>query len=203
MLQMKKPLRLSRDLRFALATLIVTCMVTTIAWCFPSEPTGVAKIARVANPDIVTTPVPWSGTFIAKRVMSPIRSALRMRQSEIDVMEVPKPDGTLNHAVHWDGNAKEHQVQGSESKVPGVIRRWAPFSLLWAPESYVFYVNGKETWRSSAGGVCQVPVYAMLSTEIGSWVVAIDEQMLPDRFVVDYVRVYDHGNSRATKRGPS
>lgn len=121
--------------------------------------------------------------------------------SEIDIMEVPKRDGTVNHAIHWDGYGREHQVKGSEAKVRGVLKRWATFSLLWTPECYVFHVNGRETWRSTAGGVCQVPVYAMLSTEIGTWAGEIDEHELPDRFVVDYVRVYDLAKPRSTEKG--
>lgn len=111
--------------------------------------------------------------------------------SEIDIMEVPKRDGTINFAIHWDGYGKDHKVQGSEVKLPEVINDWATYSLLWTPEEYVYYINGKEVWRTKAGGVNQVPVYAMLSTEIGTWAGKIDEKKLPDSFIVDYVRVYD------------
>ena len=30
------------------------------------------------------------------------------------------------------------------------------FSIWWKPDEYVFHVDGKETWRTDAGGVCQV-----------------------------------------------
>ena len=53
------------------------------------------------------------------------------------------------------------------------------------------YVDGKETWRTKAGGVCQVPLYIKLSDEIGDWGGDITKAKLPDRFLVDYVRVYD------------
>jgi hypothetical protein len=59
------------------------------------------------------------------------------------------------------------------------------------PEQYVFCVDGKETWRTKAGGVCQVPVYILLSDEIGKWAGDITKAKLPDKFLVDYVRVYD------------
>ena len=54
-----------------------------------------------------------------------------------------------------------------------------------------FYVDGKQTWRSKAGGVCQVPEYILLSDEIGNWGGDISQAKLPDEFLVDYVRVYD------------
>lgn len=64
------------------------------------------------------------------------------------------------------------------------------FSLWWKADEYVFYVDGKETWKTDAGGVCQVPLYIKLSDEIGKWGGDIAKAKLPDRFVVDYVRVY-------------
>ena len=42
-----------------------------------------------------------------------------------------------------------------------------------------------------AGGVCQVPLYIKLSDEIGSWAGETRRAKLPDRFLIDYVRVYD------------
>jgi hypothetical protein len=54
-----------------------------------------------------------------------------------------------------------------------------------------FYVDGKEVWRSSAGGVSQVPEFLKLTNEIGNWAGDIKKAKLPDYFEVDYVRVYD------------
>ena len=57
--------------------------------------------------------------------------------------------------------------------------------------TYTFYVDGKEVWRSKAGGVSQVPEYLKLTEEIGKWGGDITKAQLPDFFEVDYVRVYD------------
>ena len=62
---------------------------------------------------------------------------------------------------------------------------------------YYTYIDGKEVWRSSAGGVSQVPEYLKLTNEIGKWAGDIKQAKLPDYFEVDYVRVYervDRGN---------
>jgi beta-glucanase (GH16 family) len=72
---------------------------------------------------------------------------------------------------------------------------WHTFGLLWSPDEYVFFVDGTETWRTNAGGVCQVPQYMLLSDEIGKWAGDISTAKLPDRFLVDYVRVYDSVNA--------
>ncbi len=110
--------------------------------------------------------------------------------SEIDIMEKPWLDERLNHAIHWD-YGQPNSSAGIHAKVPGVMEGWHTFSVLWTPEEYVFYVDGKETWRTTAGGVCQVPVYLLISDEIGKWAGDIAEAKLPDKFLVDYVRVYD------------
>ncbi len=110
--------------------------------------------------------------------------------SEIDIMEKPWLDERLNHAIHWDYGQPKSSA-GTHVKVPGIMDGWHTYSVLWTPEEYVFYVDGKETWRSKAGEVCQVPVYILISDEIGKWAGDITKAKLPDQFLVDYVRVYD------------
>jgi beta-glucanase (GH16 family) len=111
--------------------------------------------------------------------------------TEIDIMEKPKLDDVVEHNLHWNGYGKEHQSAGHKTNVPGIMEGFHTVSLLWTSEEYVFYVDGRETWRTKAGGVCQVPLYVKLSDEIGKWSGDIAKAKLPDQFVVDYVRVYD------------
>jgi beta-glucanase (GH16 family) len=126
---------------------------------------------------------------------------------EVDIMEKPWLDDRVQHTLHWDGYGKDHKSQGHVSRNPGVMEGWHTFSLLWTPDEYVFYVDGKETWRTRApgvpragerpgersGGVCQVPLYIKVSDEVafGGWAGDIRKAPLPDEFLVDYVRVYD------------
>jgi len=111
--------------------------------------------------------------------------------TEIDIMEKPWLDDRVQHAFHWDGYGKDHKSEGKVVKVPGGMEGRHTFGLLWLPEEYAFYVDGNETWRSKAGGVCQVPQYMLLSDEIGNWAGDIADAKLPDQYMVDYVRVYD------------
>jgi beta-glucanase (GH16 family) len=111
--------------------------------------------------------------------------------TEIDIFEKPWLDDRVQQTLHWDGYGKEHKTEGNVAKIPGVMDGWHTFSLLWTPEEYVFYVDGKEMWRTKAGRVCQVPLYIKLSDEIGDWAGDIKKAQLPDAFLVDYVRVYD------------
>jgi beta-glucanase (GH16 family) len=119
--------------------------------------------------------------------------------TEIDIMEKPWLDGRVQHTLHWDGYRKDHKSQGKVVDVPGVMEGFHTFGLWWSPEEYVFYVDGKETWRTRAGGVCQVPLYIKLSDEVGRWAGDIAKATLPDEFLVDYVRVYDLVEAKAPK----
>ena len=114
--------------------------------------------------------------------------------TEIDIMEKPWLDDRVQHTFHWDGYGKEHKSEGKVVNVPKVMDGFHTFAIWWTPDEYVFYIDGKETWRSKAGGVSQVPQYMLLSDEIGKWAGDITTAKLPDEFLVDYVRVYDLTN---------
>ncbi|MBN2024271.1 MAG: glycoside hydrolase family 16 protein [Pirellulales bacterium] len=111
--------------------------------------------------------------------------------TEIDIMEKPWLDDRVQQTLHWDGYGDAHKTEGNVAKAPGVMRGWHTFSIWWKADEYVFYIDGKETWRTRAGGVCQAPLYIKLSDEIGPWAGDIAKAKLPDDFLVDYVRVYD------------
>lgn len=113
--------------------------------------------------------------------------------TEIDIVEKPWIDDFLQHTLHWDGYGKEHKSVGKRVRVAGIMEGFHTFGLLWTPDGYVFFVDGKITWETKAGGVCQVPLYIKLSDEIefNSWAGDIKEHNFSDELVVDYVRVYD------------
>jgi len=116
-----------------------------------------------------------------------------MDGTEIDIMEKPWLDDRVPHTLHWDGYGEAHKSEGQVAKVSGVMEGWHTFALQWSPDEYVFFVDGRETWRTKAGGVCQVPLYVKLSDEIEfkGWAGDIRKEKTPDETLVDYVRVYD------------
>jgi beta-glucanase (GH16 family) len=144
----------------------------------------------VARVKFQKEPGHWSAFWITGPGVNQVGNGGR-DGTEIDIMEKPWLDDRVTHNLHWDGYGEHHQHAGTRTSVPGVMEGWHTFSVLWLADEYVFYVDGKETWRSKAGGVCQVPQYMLLSDEIGSWAGDITKARLPDRFLVDYVRVYD------------
>lgn len=119
--------------------------------------------------------------------------------TEIDILERAWLIDRVDHALHWDGYGAEHQsavktVDGMGLNDGG----WHTVRLDWYPDQYVFFIDGKETWRTSAGGVDQTPNFVLFSDEIANYgtgpeamgVGPIEDAVLPDYFYVDYVRVY-------------
>lgn len=119
--------------------------------------------------------------------------------TEIDIIEATgMSPGKAQHALHWDGYGDEHQsaehpMTGRSELYDG---EYHTFALAWTPEEYVFYIDGAESWRTAAGGVCAVPAYLKLTVSTGAWVGTVDPTQLPtDALVVDYVHVYEAAES--------
>lgn len=111
--------------------------------------------------------------------------------AEIDIMEKAWLTDKISHAIHWDGYGTHHKSEAHEVEQPGLNDGFHTIALWWTPEEYIFYVDGRETWRTKGGGPSEAMSYAKLTEEIGPWAGKIADAALPDCFVVDYVRVYD------------
>jgi beta-glucanase (GH16 family) len=111
--------------------------------------------------------------------------------TEIDIVEIPWRDGKITMNLHWDGYGKDHKSAGTSMTMTNLTEGFHDYGLCWTPDEYVFYVDGREVWRSQAGGVSQVPEYLKLTEEIGDSAGNIRKAKLPDYFEVDYVRVYE------------
>lgn len=111
--------------------------------------------------------------------------------TEIDIAEFPWRDGKFTMNLHWDGYGQAHKRAGTNVFVPAITDGFHEFSLAWHTNEYVFYLDGRETWRTSAGGVARQPEFAKFSNEVGEWAGDIRKAKLPDDFLIDYIRVYD------------
>ncbi|NIK75019.1 beta-glucanase (GH16 family) [Paenibacillus castaneae] len=113
--------------------------------------------------------------------------------TEVDIFESPfaKDGDTIQHALHWDGYEGDHKSAGLAPYIKGIYEGFHTFALEWNEEEYIFYVDDKETWRTSAGGVSQVPAYLKITAEVGDWAGNIKNATLPAQLEVDYVRVYE------------
>lgn len=139
--------------------------------------------------------------------------------AEIDIMESPYYNdpkmpaklyrNTTMHTIHIDGYGDKHRSKVSKQYEvqQNMYETFNTYGVLWTEDEYVFYINGKETWRTNFG-VSQVPEYLWLSVEIAGEndsanpynknnkfcfsgeIEKNDKNTFPADFEVDYVRVY-------------
>ena len=134
----------------------------------------------------------WSAFWLQTPTMGKVVGDPKQSGTEIDIFEyLAREPGLLQMNLHWDGYGEHHKSAGTKVTIPSVTEGFHTYGLLWTSKEYVFDVDGKEVWRSSAGGVSQVAEYLKLTEEIGSWAGDIKTAALPDYFKVDYVRVYE------------
>lgn len=112
--------------------------------------------------------------------------------TEVDIVEAPwRNKDEVSHALHWDGYGSDHQGAGSHPAIPGINEGFHTYAVDWSEDGYIFFIDGKETWRTDAGGVCDVPLYLMISDEEGGWSGnPAKAKNLPDKTYVDYIRVW-------------
>lgn len=112
--------------------------------------------------------------------------------TEVDIVEAPwRHKDEVSHALHWDGYGPDHQSVGKKVAIPGINEGFHTYAVDWSEDGYIFFINGEETWRTDAGGVCEVPLFLMISDEEGGWSGNPDNAKdLPDKTYVDYIRVW-------------
>ena len=119
--------------------------------------------------------------------------------TEIDIVEAFGWTDKISYALHWDGYGKRHKTKNKREFHPGIRSGWHVFALEWTETEYTWFVDGEQVWQSAAGGVSKVPLWVKLSVEISTqstvahkwWSNVPDNKLLPDRFLVDWVRVYE------------
>lgn len=111
--------------------------------------------------------------------------------TEIDIFEYHINEGKnfVFHNLHWNGYKKHHKSTGTKIKIEGIDEGYHTFGLEWTPTEYIFYVDGKETWRTSEA-ISHIPQYLILSAELTGWGGNFENSNFPDKVYFDYVRVY-------------
>ena len=118
--------------------------------------------------------------------------------TEIDIYESAYYGQSLiQHTLNWDGYGEAHKAEGQKVLANVYDGEYHTFSLLWTEDEYVFYIDGRETWRTDAAaaeGTSRVPAYLKITSEMGSWTSwhdgIVSKYDLPDVMKVDYVRIY-------------
>ncbi len=113
----------------------------------------------------------------------------------------------ISTGIHYDGYGEDEK--GSKFCKPYIdndpYNEFNTYGVEWNENEYIFYINGKETGRTSEGGVSQNPEFLLLSCEFAgdNGVQSSDrhgtgridltpKENWPAEFVVDYVRCYQY-----------
>jgi len=111
--------------------------------------------------------------------------------AEIDIMEFFKKLGPdiVSHNVHWAYGPHQQTTHGMQSYLKGVSEGFHTFAVEWTPDKYVFFVDGNKFYEVTIG-ISQIPEYLILSMEAPNELNQLNKAVLPDVFLVDYVKVY-------------
>ena len=91
----------------------------------------------------------WSAFWLNSPTISGVGD-VRKYGTEIDIFEyLVKDKDTIHMNLHWDGYGDDHKTTGSKYTGEGISEGFHIIGLEWTPEEYVFYVDGKEVWRTS------------------------------------------------------
>ncbi|MBR4050901.1 MAG: glycoside hydrolase family 16 protein [Clostridia bacterium] len=118
--------------------------------------------------------------------------------AEIDILETNTRydpfDPSFNsivQTIHVDAYDEAHKWENQgEFYANDPYSEFNTYGVEWNENEYIFYINGVETARTSFGGVCQVPLYLIISLGVDERV--DDNDYLPASMVVDYVKCYQY-----------
>lgn len=118
--------------------------------------------------------------------------------AEIDIFEFfpHQSRDHVYHTLHYGGyEPTTHKVVGPVAgKLDNIKDGFHTVGLEWTSEGYTTFVDGKKTSRLTTQ-VSKVPQFIVLSIGVNrNSAGPLDINALPDRFLVDYVRVYKKKN---------
>ena len=128
--------------------------------------------------------------------------------TEIDVYEsafLNSKSSRMGHALLWDGYGKDGRVADYIGELEqDLYDGYHTFALKWTPDYYVFYIDGKATWATDAGGVSKVQEFLRLTVEIdagdgwgphGQKIGQFSHNNENNNdFLIDYVKVWQNEN---------
>ncbi len=110
---------------------------------------------------------------------------------EIDIMEHFKKMGKdiVSHNIHWAYGPNQQTVGALESKRDGVSEGFHTFSVEWTPEKYAFFVDGYKYYEL-IHAISHIDEYIILSMELPGKKEDLKDSVLPDVYLIDYVKVF-------------
>lgn len=125
--------------------------------------------------------------------------------AEIDIFEI-LPNGEspfknkLKSTVHYDGYEAAHKYTEAPalSLDKNFYNEWHVVQFVWGEKQYEFYLDGELKYVMDAskknkahfGGMCETPAHLIICSEFSKWAGPINPKLYPNKFIVDYVKVY-------------
>ena len=118
---------------------------------------------------------------------------------EIDIMEfVGHTPDKVHATVHWGEDPKHHLSSGKALTVSAPWEDFHVYAVQWTPEQMEFYFDQTCYFRYEVakgelkeGNPFLQPHYLLVNLALGgSWGKEIDDSILPQKYLIDYVRVY-------------
>ncbi|MCH7401002.1 family 16 glycosylhydrolase [Belliella kenyensis] len=119
---------------------------------------------------------------------------------EIDIMEhVGKDPKTIHGTVHFPkGDGELYASDGGQIEIENLSRKFHIYAIEWNEETISFFVNEQiyHVFEIDQAGIGEDNPFRrkhflLLNLALGgSWPGPIDDSIFPQKFVIDYVRVY-------------
>ena len=145
----------------------------------------------------------WSAFWLQSEHSYDLESNGGIGGAEIDIFEsmdykafLPRYHNSVGQTVYvngWDDDDENYEKTNRVATGNDIYNQFNTYGLMWTDEEYIFFINGKETFRTSFGkGTSQVPENLIVSLEIPS---EIPESIRQNKdyktqMIVDYVKVY-------------
>ena len=98
---------------------------------------------------------------------------------------------SVYHTIHVDSYEESHKQENQGYfYADDPYNKFNTYGVEWNKDGYIFYINGQETAKTDFGGVCEVPLYFIISLGVNEEIAG--NRYLPAAMKVDYVRAYQY-----------
>ena len=120
---------------------------------------------------------------------------------EIDINEGHFPDSVNMNIHNWSG---KHWAKSKEWKAKGhdLSQKFHVYGLEWSEKELVWFFDGQEI-RRETNSICHREAPVLLSSAIMKWAGPVTDKIDGTAMEVDYVRVYQRGETKAAAKPAS